>query len=468
MAFLTQRTKPKTISIISALALLVFMPLMLLAVQNIAILITRATGKPANIIVDTKSVLEPINTSFYHAFSQGGEEAKDMLAPVVDDIRALKPKVVRLDHLYDLYSVVGGSPGNLKYDWGRLDAAVNSILATGAKPVLALSYMPSVIAKDGSIINPPNDWNQWAAVVQATIEHYSGKSGMNISGIYYEVWNEPDLAQFGGWKYYGDKNYLTLYHYASVGAGNAQNVNSFFLGGPATTGLYKEWITALVSSGNRVDFLSWHTYQADPIRYDKDQRDVISWLLPYPNYTLTPLLITEFGFTGDKSTLYGTQYAAAHAAAVIRQLITGGPLYLFSFQPVDGPNQQNGSGWGLITNPDNGLKKKPRYYVYNFIDTMAGNRLALSGEGTWVTGFASQKDGVTRIMLVNFDRNGSHVESTPVTWKNLDPGSYTLRTRYLFGTDTKTTEAVTETTLTKQIPMTAQNVVILELTKITP
>jgi Glycosyl hydrolases family 39 len=468
MAFLTQRTKPKIISIISILALLVFLPLLLLAVQNIAVLITRATGTTANIAVDTKAILEPINTDFYHAFAQGGEESKDMLAPVLSDIRALKPKFIRLDHLYDHYNVVGRNGAGLTFDFTRLDAAVASILAAGAKPVLVLSYMPSVIAKDGNITNPPTDWNDWALVVQKTIEHYSGRAEKNINGIYYEVWNEPDLAQFGGWKYSGDKNYLTLYHWAAVAATNAQNVDTFYLGGPATTGLYKEWITALITSGNRIDFISWHTYQTDPKAYDTDQRNIISWLLPYPNHTLVPLLITEFGFTGDKSTLYGTQYAAAYTAAVIRQLITGAPLYLFSFQPVDGVNQQDGSGWGLITNPDNGLTKKPRYYVYNFIDGMAGNRLALSGEGTWVTGFASIKDNIIRTLLVNFDRNGSHTETVPVTLKNLDPGTYLLRTRYLFGTDTTTTEVATNSSLLKNIPMTAQNVVILELSKQSP
>ncbi len=143
-------------------------------------------------------------------------------------------------------------------------------------------------------------------------------------------------------------------------------------------------------------------------------------------------------------------------------------MYLFSFQPVDGPNQQDGSGWGLITHPDNNLKKKPRYYVYNFIDGMAGNRLALTGEGTWVTGFASVNNDVIRTMLVNFDRNGSHTENVPVTWQNLDPGTYTLRTRYLFGTDTKITQEASGSAITRQIPMTAQNVVILELSKQTP
>lgn len=386
MAFLTQRTKPKTISVISILALIVFLPIMLLAVQNIVVLITRATGTTANIAVDTKTILDPVNTDFYHAFIQGDEVSTDITAPVVADIGVLKPKIIRLDHLYDVYNVVGRNSDGLTFDWTRLDSAVNAIQATGAKPLLSLSYMPSVIAQGGNSTNPPNDWNEWAQVVQKTIEHYSGRAEKNINGVYYEVWNEPDSAQFGGWNYSGNKNYLTLYHFASVGANNAQNVNTFYLGGPATTGINKDWITALLASGNRIDFLSWHSYQTDPKAFDIDRRNIISWLQPYPTYTLIPLLITEFGFTADKSTLYGTQYAAAYTTAVIRQLITGGPSYLFSFQLVDGANEQDGSGQGLITNPDNGMTKKPRYYVYNFIDAMAGNRLALSGEGTWSQG----------------------------------------------------------------------------------
>ena len=63
-----------------------------------------------------------------------------------------------------------------------------------------------------------------------TIEHYGSKT-KNINGIYYEVWNEPDLAQFedGNTE---EKNYLTLYQYASTGARRTQNVNTFYLGGP--------------------------------------------------------------------------------------------------------------------------------------------------------------------------------------------------------------------------------------------
>ena len=278
--FLSKNVSAKTTSVISLIALLIFLPLLLLAAYQTVTLISRAVGSPASVVVDAKMPLGPVTTDFYHAFSQGGEESTDMLAPILAETKALKPKVIRLDHLYDHYDVVGGGSGNLSFSWDKLDAAVNTILATGAKPLLALSFMPKNIARDGSIINPPNNWDDWAVVVQKTIEHYSGRGGKNLSGVYYEVWNEPDLAQFGSWKLSGDKNYLTLYRYAAIGAGNARGVNTFYLGGPATTGLYKNWIIALVKSGSRLDFLSWHSYLSDPKRYNQDQRNIISWLLP--------------------------------------------------------------------------------------------------------------------------------------------------------------------------------------------
>lgn len=463
--FLTKRVSPKTTSWVSLIALIIFLPFLLLAAYQTVTLISRATGKPANIVVDTKAVLEPFSPNFYHAFAQGGEESTDMLAPIVNEVRTLKPKLIRLDHIFDHYDVVGRDGNGLTFNFTKLDAAVDTILATGAKPLLSLSFMPSVIAKDGQIINPPQNWDEWALVIQRTIEYYSGKSGKNLSGLSYEVWNEPDLSQFGGWKLSGEKNYLTLYRYAARGASNAKGVNAFYLGGPATTGLYQSWILALVKSGYRLDFFSWHSYLDKPKKFADDQRQIISWLLPYPNYTLLPKLITEFGFTGNKDKRYGTTFAAAHTAAVVRQLASGGPTYIFSFQLKDGPGQTSGEGWGLITHESEGKKPKPRYYVYNFLDNLAGRRLALSGEGTWVTGLATIQGQTIRVLLVNFDPNGSHSENVPLAFTNLDPGNYLYRERFLFGRDVSFREAVTTNTLTKQVYLPAQSIAILELSK---
>lgn len=464
MSVLIRHVGTRVTSVISLLALLVFLPLFLFVIQQTYTLLSRAAGKPANIIVDAKLPQESVKTDFYHAFAQGGEQSGDMLASITDDVRALKPKIIRLDHIYDNYRIVSRDGAGLRFDWSGLDQSIRTIQSTGAKPLLSLSYMPDVIAKDGVITNPPNDWNEWAFVVQKTIEHVSGKGGLNISGAWYEVWNEPDLEQFGKWGLSGDKNYLTLYRYAAAGASNAAGVNAFSLGGPATTGMYVNWIKALVETGTRLDFFSWHSYLADPLRFTTDQRSLIQTLLPYPEYTLRPKLITEFGFSGAKSTAYGTSYAAAYTAAVVRQLISGGPTYLFTFELKDGPQQSSGDGWGLITNDDNGLKKKPRYYVYGFLDAMSGTRLTLSGEGSWVTGFASASNEVIRIMLVNFDAQGSHTETVPVAIQNLNPGVYTVRQRFLLGRNTEETVELKETTLTAQVIMTPQSVAILEVT----
>lgn len=430
MSIFTQNTPKPIIVLINFIVLVIFLPLLLYGVYQISTLYSRASGTTANIAVDSTVSIGKIDNSFYHAFSQGGEEQTDMISTILPETTALRPKLIRIDHIYDNYDVVSGSRENLVFDFSRLDAAVDSILRTGAKPVLSLSYMPRVIAIDGKIVNPPIRWEQWTEIIRTTIEHYSGKNGKNISSMYYEVWNEPDLKQFGGWSL---TNYLTLYHYAAIGANTSQNVNQFFFGGPATTGLYKTWIIALIKSGDRLDFLSWHSYLKNPLQFTADHNALLSWLTDYPRLFLIPKLITEFGFDGSKNILYSTQYAAAYTAAVIRQMIVAHPDYIFSFELKDGPDQTDGSGWGLMAHENFDKTKKPRYYVYNYLNQIQGDILQLTGEGTWVTGYAAKNNDTIRLLLVNFDQqNTNHLESVPVKITGLRLGRYLSKLTYLF------------------------------------
>ena len=55
--------------------------------------------------------------------------------------------------------------------------------------------MPPALADN--VTDEPRDWAEWQMTVKATIEHYSGTKGKNIPGVYYEVWNEPDLFGVG-------------------------------------------------------------------------------------------------------------------------------------------------------------------------------------------------------------------------------------------------------------------------------
>lgn len=465
---LTGRVTGKTMSVISFVVLLVFLPLLLLGAFQTASIISRATGKPANIVVDAASVTsEKVDPSFMHGFAQGGEESGNWISPIQKEVASLKPKWIRIDHIFDYYDIVKKEGGTLRFDFSRLDGIIDAIRGTGATPVISLSYMPPAIARDGKVINPPDNWDDWALVVQKTIEHISASPGKNIPDVYYEVWNEPDHEQFGGWKLEGEKNYLTLYQYAAKGARQAKQTQKFFLGGPGTTGLYKKWIIALAESGFRLDFLSWHSYLVDPKRFTQDQKNIASWLLTYPEAILLPKFITEFGFTGAKDSRYGTTFAMAHAAAVFRELASGGPRGLFTFQLKDGPNQQKGDGWGLIGHESQEKVLKPRYLIFPLLDRMAGNRLSLIGEGTWVRGLASKQAGTIRVLLVNFDASGSHTETVPIRLTNLPNGSYEVRQHDVKGIQPEgpktLEERVTDGTLSKKVFMAAQSLVLIEL-----
>ncbi len=425
----------------------------------------RAKEVPANIVVDALIVGNEVNLDFYHAFAQGGEEKGDMLAPAANLVKALSPKIIRLDHIFNQYNMVRRDAGQLHFDFTQIDTSIRTILSAGAVPLLSLSYMPPAIARGGNILEQPDNWNEWALVVERLIEHVSGRTGLNVSGVYYEVWNEPDLAQFGSWKTWGAKNYLTLYQYAATGAGRANNANTFYLGGPATTGMYPNWIKALAKSGSRLDFISWHGYIQNPVQYATDIQNAQLALLDYPHYAYIPLLITEFGHTGARDTGYGTMYSAVHTASTIRQLITNPPRYLFSFELIDGPGQTNGDGWGMITHEDNGLRTKPRYGVYSYMDQMMGKRVSLTGEGTEVNAWATTEGNTIKIMLVNFSSRGIS-ENVPITYKNVEPGSYRfIRHQYLGNRGQETVE-VSAFGLMKTVYVPAQSIVYVALEKI--
>lgn len=418
--------------------LLLLLPVLVLAVQAAVKLFGRAAGNPANIMVDASSDLGPL-LPVWQAFAQGGEEKGDMLAPVLSQLKDLSPKYIRLDHIYDNYQVVQkSSDGSFYYDWSNLDAAVNTITKAGARPFLSLSYMPTEFAQN-DIVGPPKNWSDWENLVTATIEHYSGKGPKDkyLSGVYYEVWNEPDL--FGNWKTYGERNYLDLYRHSVLGANRAQNTWPFKIGGPVTTGLYRDWITGLldyVKSNNlRLDFLSYHRYSQNPQDFSDDLNNLAVWLNQYPDYKNIPVIISEWGSSSGNSSWHDGLNDAIDFFATVRQLIQRVDL-AFAFEVKDGPGTQNKEywgRWGLITNEKFGAHLKPKYEAVRFLNQMTGERLELLGEGFYTTGLAAKHDNIIQILLINYDKNGGHDEAVPVSLVNLPSGNYELTTEKFLG-----------------------------------
>jgi xylan 1,4-beta-xylosidase len=427
----------------------------------------RASGEKANIRIDTTAIIGLMPRPWRN-LAQGGEEAGWRLQPISAQVKALNPRYIRLDHIFDFYEIVKGSPGNLSFDFSKFDLIIDDILATGAKPYIALSYMPPAIA-GGDIVSAPTNYADWQLVVQRTIEHVSGKRG--IRDVYYEVWNEPDL--FGGWKYYGAKNYLTLYTYASNGAKAAKGVQPFKLGGPVITALYKNWFDAMakhaIANNLKYDFFSWHRYNHNVGQYKKDMMEVKSWLQAYPQLEPTlELHISEWGHDSQNHAGYDSGYGAAHTVAGAIEMV-GVVDNAFVFEIQDGRDaggQDYWGRWGLFTHKDAGAVPKPRYWALKMLDSIGTQRLQLLGKGSWVKGLAGlNSQGTVQVVLANYDVKGAHTENVPITFTNIKPGTFTITKTLLNGQKKTQTVATSEAQLATFFSMPPNSVGMVELAR---
>lgn len=448
------------------------LPLVLLAQKGIGQLLISAAPQKANILIDARNTLDPINP-VWSGFAQGGEESPPMLSNVIDKLKELSPSYIRLDHIYDSYSVVERtSDGNFKYDFSRLDKTVDDIIACGALPFFSLSYMPPVFNTSGSLIDPPSDWNHWKNLVKATIEHYSGNSNRNLTDVYYEVWNEPELPQFGGWKLAGVKDYRLLYFYASSAAKEATDVNNFYIGGPSVGSYYPDWVNnflSYVSQNNlRLDFYSWHRYSRKPWEYPQDADNIRNNLFGFPKYKNTPLILSEWGLDSENASSNNSSMAAAFAVSSVTEFIDKINL-AFAFEIKDGPPPEGGK-WGLITHendPKQPLSSKPRFQSFKYLSDLKGRRLHLSGEGSFVSGLAALDGNTVKAILSNFDPASKNVENVPISITGLAPSSYNLTYTYLLGDQAGRRELITTTGLvSSSFIMPANSILYLELTPI--
>ncbi len=444
------------------LAILLLIPITLYAVFQNQDLRRAAFGTNANIKIDVSSPGAPIHKSLWLNFAQGGEETRNMIAPIKNEVRNLNPEIIRIDHVFDYYVEIRGQA----YDFSKLDAVVQTILDTGAIPMFSLSYMHPQIAIDNNVTSPPNKWSDWMNLVKATISRYSGRNGYNVPNIYYEVWNEPDL--FGGWHYGKNPNYLTLYYYTVKAADQVVNANPFKIGGPSTTGFYPNWIKALFDycykNNLRIDFVSWHNYSKNIEDYLNDFYRLNQILTDYQDYFSVERLITEYGPDSENSSWYDNRLGAIHTLAGMTRLLDK-VHRVFTFQLKDGPSptgEKYWGRWGLITHENRGISLKPRYHAYQFLNQLEGNRLSLSGEGSWVSAVATRKENKIQALIVNYDPRNSHYETPPITLENIQPGNYLFRQTRFEGQTIALREQITTSTITKKFILPPNSAILLE------
>lgn len=457
-------------SLVLIVILLVSLPLTIPLAQNAWRWVTGASFRAAAIVIDVGQPQRPIN-KIWAGLAQGFEKLPDQdfrLNAVAPHIRSVGTRYVRVDHILNAYDVVSRVDGRLTYNWTKLDALVDDIVASGATPFFAVSYMPEAISK-GDILDFPNDWGEWGQVVAAVVGRYSRDYKGGLNNVVYEIWNEPDL--FGGWRMGGAKNYVTLYTVAANAANRVTGTKPFKIGGPATTGFYPAWVSGFydkLASSVRIDFFSWHRYSADVNDFVKDVTTAKEMMETRISRS-QDLYITEWGVNPERSSAYDGRWAAAHFLAVNAALEDTAIDLAMAFEVMDGApgDQQMHGGWGMLTNPKYGaIVKKPRFRALEMISKIDGDKLPVLGEGTFVSALSSyDSTGTIRVLATNYDKNGRHNELFPITIMGISDGVYSVREEYLSGRVLNTDVNVAGGSLRRDISLNASDAVLLTYTK---
>jgi xylan 1,4-beta-xylosidase len=102
--------------------------------------------------------------------------------------------------LNDEMSVCVGGPGWLEHRFHNVDTLYDFLLGVGVRPLVQLSYMPTVLASGEQTVHhyranvtPPGQFDHWENLVRELTRHLAGRYGRDeVARWPFEVWNEPN------------------------------------------------------------------------------------------------------------------------------------------------------------------------------------------------------------------------------------------------------------------------------------
>lgn len=436
--------------------LVFFLFISLFLVKQTQVLKKRAEGEiTANFEITPQEKIKKI----WPFFAQGGEEKTPMLQPAEGMIKQLSPQLIRIDHVFD---------------FPDLDQRVEEIISLGATPFLSLSYFPKFIS-----VNPtdfPASLSDWQTLVEKTIQRYSGKAEKNIPGIYYEVWNEPDL--FGKMS---PETYFSLYRSCVTAGNNCSNCNLFKIGGPAITTLKSQspWMTnflsSVINSRLRLDFVSWHSYQKDPSKTTAEIESLKNLPLFGQLAPETEIIISEWGSVPEISPLHDSYFDASHTIAVVSK-IKNSLDKLLAFELVDGPSpekKQFWGRWGLLTHKSFGATAKPRFYAFLYLNKLLAYRLNSSSSSPNLNAIGSTDGKEAYALIVGRGNEGTNFQPFQVKLNQPLPGKYQAKIYSLDSSHNPTDPLTLDIPYTKDslpinFPSNQNGVYLIELTRTSP
>lgn len=312
-------------------------------------------------IIDVRVKTEP----FTHYWSVGvgaGRANEGLRAGWLEHLQLVKKncgfRYVRMHGLFhdDMFVYFRKPDGKVVYNWQYIDELYDRMLAIGVKPFVELGFFPKDMAAENSktqmwwkgyVSVDRNNFGKWHDLIKAFTQHIVDRYGINeVLTWYFEVWNEPNLTETGGFFHGTKSDYFRLYKEAVTAIKSIDE--RLKVGGPATSNFIADhrhdgeildhsqsrfytqeeinkqqwkgvWIEDFLHYCEKenlpVDFISTHPYPTDyaldpetgrgkgAIRYVHSLKDDIQWLrqqLADSKYPEAEIHLTEWS-TGPNS-----------------------------------------------------------------------------------------------------------------------------------------------------------------------
>jgi hypothetical protein len=277
----------------------------------------RLSFPTAQIKLDARGVTGPLET-WRHSLGHGGINWRPLPENVVEGVRQLRPRLIRIfiQEFFDVY------PGG-RFDWSRLDPYMDALARTGAKVMAAITLKPRALwPKVDAALWRPDDVKGWQHVVGQLARRYSVERPIVT---HWEIGNEVDIGEDGGCPYliqdpehYGEYYALTIA--PILAAFPAAKV-----GGPANAGLRNQPLPGFLKycrrTGAQLDFLSWHLYHSDPSMH-ADQTGTARLLAEELLGRPCELAVTEWNRRlGERISVEDLAFDPRRAAAVAASII---------------------------------------------------------------------------------------------------------------------------------------------------
>ena len=368
--------------------------------------------------------LGPLNIS-QMALGQGGMSDAPMWDSRAAEVRALKPRVIRLfvQEYFDLL------PEHGRFHFDTLDRSVDTVLKAGAEPLMCLCFKPRILfPKINQDIVEPTDYTEWEDLIFRLVRHYQERDARIR---YWEIGNEPDIGEDGGCPYrFKPDSYVRYYQHTTSAILRADPEAR--VGGPALASVRSPILPALLEAARTnqlpLYFVSWHSYTSSP-RSVRDTIDFAKELLKkYP--TLKPETFLDEWNMDLLNPPLDPRFQPCFIAEVIWQMKDAGLDYscyyhlrdwhvdINQFKPFFSPRGAAfmARWWNRMPQFD-GLfdyqnNIRPAYFTFKLLSRLQGERMAVSSTHPAIHGFAAHDEQMRmdNLVLWNFSKETVPVE----------------------------------------------------------